>query len=51
MHLVHDRGRVHLDTEFLHYVRQIAIGDPILAVPAKTHQNDLDRETRSHEHR
>jgi len=46
----HDRGRVYLHTALLHHLPQIAIGDPVLAVPANTHQDDLNRKTTTLEH-
>lgn len=41
----HDCGWIHFYAALLHHLRQIAIGDPILAVLAKTNQNDLVRKT------
>ncbi len=34
MNLAHDRGRLNINTTFQHHLRQIAVGDPVLAVPA-----------------
>jgi hypothetical protein len=40
MDLAHDRRWFYLDTALLHHLRQFAIADPVLAVPANTHQDD-----------
>ena len=40
---VHDRGRVYLHAALLHHLRQITVGDPVLAVSADTRADDLDR--------
>ena len=42
----HDRGRIYLEATFLHHLHQIAVGDPVLAVPAYADQNDLHRKRR-----
>jgi DDE domain len=36
--------------ELMHHLRQIAIAYPVLAVPANTNQNDLNRKTATLEH-
>lgn len=46
----HDCGWIHFCAALLHYLRQIAVADPILAVLANTNQNDLDRKTTTLEH-
>src|SRR3984885_9216561 len=46
----HNRRWFYLDTALLHHLRQIPIGDPVLAVPANTHQDDINRNTTSLEH-
>ena len=45
----HDRGRIYLHPALPHPLQQIAIGDPGLAVPANTHQDDLNRKTTTFE--
>ena len=39
-----DRGWVDADTAFGHHLGQIAIADPVLAVPAHAQKDDLNRE-------
>jgi DNA-binding transcriptional LysR family regulator len=46
-----DRAWTDADTAFGHHFCQIAIADPILAVPAHAQQDDLDRETAALEQR
>jgi hypothetical protein len=50
MNPAHDRGRICLHSALLHHLRQIAVGDPVLAVPSNTHQDDLNRKTPTLEH-
>ncbi len=44
-------GGIDRDTTLLHHFGQIAIADPILAVPAHAQQDDLNREAAALEHR
>jgi hypothetical protein len=46
-----DRGWVNGDTTFLHHLGEIAIADPILAVPAHAEKDDLDRKATALEQR
>ena len=41
MNPAHDGVRLNINTALLHHLRQIAIGDPVLAVPANAHKDDL----------
>ncbi len=51
MHPAHDGRRVHFQAALQHHLPKIAIADAVLAVPANTHQNILDRETTALEHK
>jgi hypothetical protein len=46
-----DCARIDADTALGHHFSQIAIADPILAVPAHAQQDDLDWETAALEQR
>jgi hypothetical protein len=46
-----DRGWINGDTAFLHHLGEIAIADPILAVPAHAQQDDLNRKAATFEQR
>lgn len=43
MDSAHDHRRVYLHAAFLHHLLQIAIRNPMLAVPANTYQDDRNR--------
>ena len=51
MNPAHDRGRVRFDAALLHHLSQVAIADPVLAVPANAKQNDLHRKPTALEHK
>jgi len=46
-----DRAWMNAGTAFGHHLSQIAIADPVLAIPAHAQQDDLDRETATLEQR
>ena len=45
-----DRGRIYFHAALLHHLGQIAKGDPVVAVPANTRHDDLNRKTSTLEH-
>ncbi len=50
MHPAHDRRWVHFHAALQHHLHKIAIADPVLAVPANTHQDDLNGKAPTLEH-
>jgi hypothetical protein len=44
-------GWIHLNATFLHHLRQVAVADPVLAIPAHAQKDDLNRKAAALENR